>query len=50
MTAKIITISLQNPEKYRQYAYSTGRKLSSLVRLSLDKFIEEESKQGVSHE
>ena len=50
MTAKIITISIENPEKYRQYARSTGRKLSTLIRISLEKFIELDSKKGVSTE
>lgn len=50
--SKIITISLpwEAADKAKQYASTTGRKFSTLVAISLERFIQEESKRGVSVE
>jgi len=50
MSSKIITISLpENTTKMaKEHAYSTGRNFSSLVRISLEKFIQQE--QGAKNE
>lgn len=44
--AKKVTITMMPKEeyKYKTYAKSTGRTLSGLIRISLEKFIKEKSK------
>jgi len=52
MAVKVITISLPKKlaEEVREYSHKSGRKFSGLVAIALEKFIEQESKKGVSIE